>query len=206
MSNQCDSRAAGPANPIGNKKARSDTKRLISRLLVATLGWLSLIGLNTSLATPQDNHRDNGVWLGYAYVTAQSYIDNVATLAQDMKDNYSVLYWFVNVGKVNSSGQLIGGAAGLSKAAAFLNALSDWEASHGYKFDVLAWINGTLTTTDADYIDVNNAIKRQAIVMSAKGSFRQGLPAAMSRVPGEALTGFRLTSNPVAKIRRASIT
>ena len=97
-------------------------------------------------------------------MTAQSYVDNVGTLAQDMKDNYSVLYWFVNVGKVNSSGKLIGGPNGLTKTVAFLNALNDWETSHGYKFKLFAWINGTLTTTDADYVDVSKAITRQAIV------------------------------------------
>jgi hypothetical protein len=77
-------------------------------------------------------------------------------------------YWFVNVGQVNSSGQLVGGADGLGKTVAFLNALNDWEVSHGYKFKVLAWINGTLTMIDPDYIDVNNAIKRQAIVNECK--------------------------------------
>jgi hypothetical protein len=145
-----------------------NTKRSILGLLVATLGWLSLIELNPSMAATQVHHRNNGIWLGHAYVTAQSYVDNVATLAQEMKDNHSVLYWFVNVGKINSSGQLIGGADGLSKAVAFLNALNDWEVLHGYKFEVLAWINGTLTMTDADYIDVSNAIKRQAIVDECK--------------------------------------
>jgi hypothetical protein len=145
-----------------------NSKRSILGLLVATLGWLSLIELNPSMAATQVHHRNNGVWLGHAYLTAQSYVDKVATLAQEMKDNHSVLYWFVNVGKINSSGQLIGGADGLTKAVAFLNTLNDWEVLHGYKFEVLAWINGTLTMTDADYIDVSNAIKRQAIVDECK--------------------------------------
>ena len=86
---------------------RQDDRRSANRstlgLLVTTLGWLSLIGLNASSAATRVHHRDNGVWLGHAYVKAQSYVDNVGTLAQDMKDNYSVLYWFVNVGKVNVS-------------------------------------------------------------------------------------------------------
>ena len=123
-----------------------NTNRRTSGLLIMTLGWLSLIGLNASPAATPVHHKNNGVWLGHAYVTAQSYVDKIPTLAQEMKDNYGILDWFVNVGKVNSSGRLIGGADGLSKAVAFLNALNDWEASHGHKFKVIAWINGMLYT------------------------------------------------------------
>jgi hypothetical protein len=109
-------------------------------------------------------HIDNAVWLGHAYVTAQSYVDKVSSLAQQMKDDYRVLYWFVNVGKLDGSGRIIGGAAGLSQAVAFLNALNDWEATNGHRFNVLAWINGSLTASDADCLDVSDTIKRQSVV------------------------------------------
>jgi len=107
-------------------------QRFILGLVVAMLSRLSVVGI-TAPASAQVRHADNIVWLGHAYVTTQSYIDKVPSLAQDMKEDYRVLYWFVNVGKVNSSGQIIGGAMGLSKAAAFLNELDRWEASHGYR-------------------------------------------------------------------------
>ena len=157
---------ASPDKPTHREAV--NIKRPTSGLLIITLGWLSLIGLNASPAVTPVHHKNNGVWLGHAYMTAQSYVDKVPTLAEEMKDNYGVLYWFVNVGKVNSFGRLIGGAGGLSKAVAFLNALNDWEASHGHKFKVLAWMNGTLTMTDANYIDVGNAITRRAIVDECK--------------------------------------
>ncbi len=139
-------------------------KRFIFGLVVTTLSCLPLIGINTAPASGQVRHPDNAVWLGHAYVTTQSYVDKIPSLAYDMKENYSVLYWFVNVGKLNSSGQIIGAASGLSKAVAFLNALNGWEASNNHRFKVLAWINGILTTTDANFVDVGNATKRHAIV------------------------------------------
>ena len=146
--------------------------------------------------TAQVHHRNNGVWLGHAYVTAQSYVDKVATLAQDMIDSYSVLYWFVNVGKVNSSGQLIGGANGLSKAVAFLNALNDWEAAHGHKFKLFAWINGTLTKTDADYIDVSNAIVRQAIVDECKKLVSTAVAGSYIAGAGRTFDGIQIDFEP----------
>jgi hypothetical protein len=117
---------------------------------------------NGSLA--QVRHADNGVWLGHAYVTTQSFVDRVASVAHDMKQNYSVLYWFVNVGTLNGSGRMIGGAAGLSKVAAFLNALNQWETANSHRFNVLAWVNGTLVPGDANYLDVSDVTTRQTIV------------------------------------------
>ncbi|MBV9672636.1 MAG: hypothetical protein JO076_07400 [Verrucomicrobia bacterium] len=173
-----------------------NTRRSNLGLLATAFCWLSLIGLSASLAATQVDHSNNGVWLGHAYVTAQSYVDNVATLAQAMKDNHSVLYWFVNVGKVNSSGQLIGGADGLSKAVAFLNALNDWEASHGYRFTVLAWINGTLMITDADYVDVSDATKRHTIVDECKKLISTTVPGSYVAGAVRTFDGIQIDFEP----------
>jgi glycosyl hydrolase family 18 (putative chitinase) len=170
-------------------------KRFILGLVVATFSSMSVIGMSAS-ASSQVRHPDNAVWLGHAYVTTQSYVEKVPSLAHDMKEDYRVLYWFVNVGKVNSSGQIIGGPAGLGKAVAFLNELNRWEASHRYRFKVVAWINGTLTTTDADFIDVGNAAKRQVVVNECKKLISTTVPD--SYVPGatRAFDGIQIDFEP----------
>jgi len=136
------------------------------------------------------------VWLGHAYATTQSYIDKVPSLAHDMKEDYRVLYWFMNVGKVNRSGQIIGGATGLSKAATFLNELNRWEASHRYRFKVLAWINGTLTTTDAEFIDVGDAANRRAIVNECKRLISTTLPDSYLAGAARAFDGIQIDFEP----------
>lgn len=182
---QGNSAQAHFTTPVVHEKA-AGIKRSVFRLSALTLGWMALTGLTAASAAAQVHHPDNGVWLGHAYVTAQPYVDNVPVLAQEMSDDYSVLYWFVNVGKVNSSGHLIDGTGGLSKAVPFLNALSDWEASRGHKFKVFAWINGTLTMTNADYVDVGSAITRQAIVDECR-------KLVSTAVPGSYITGAART-------------
>ena len=163
--------------------------------IVAALSLLSEISI-AAPAFAQVRHPDNAVWLGHGYVTSQSSVDRVPSLADDMKEDYHVLYWFVNVGKANSSGRLIGGTSGLSKAVAFLNDLNSWEVSHHYRFKVLAWINGILTATDADFIDVANAAKRQVIVNECKRLISTTGPD--SYIPGatRAFDGIQIDFEP----------
>jgi len=60
----------------------------------------------------------------------------------------------------------------------------------------LAWINGTLTTTDADFIDVGNAAKRQAMVSECKKLISTTVPG--SYVPGatRAFDGIQIDFEP----------
>jgi hypothetical protein len=133
-------------------------------LVVTALSWWSLLGLHAASAATPVRHADNGVWLGHAYVTTPSYVAQVPALADAMQQHYRVLYWFVNVGTVDSAGHLRGGAAGLRHVVAFLNTLHGWETAHRYQFKVFAWMNGTLTPTAAEALDVGDAATRQAIV------------------------------------------
>jgi len=176
-------------------ESHMDIERFTLGLRAATLLWLAVMSV-TAPASAQVRHPDNAVWLGHAYVTTQSYVDKIPILAHDMKENYHVLYWFVNVGKVNSSGQIIGGAAGLGKAVAFLNALNAWEASHGYQFKVLAWVNGTLTKTDPNFIDVGNPANRQGIANECQKLISTTVPGSYVAGALRAFDGIQIDFEP----------
>lgn len=108
------------------------------------------------------SHKNNGAFLGHAYVTTASYISaNVPTLASNLQYDYATNRLFVNCGTINSSGQLSGGASTVSQIGAFLNAIKTWEDSNpSYSFQVFAYLNGTLDSTNANFIDVSNATVR----------------------------------------------
>ncbi len=130
------------------------------------------------------SHKNNGAFLGHAYVTTASYISaNVPTLASNLQYDYATDRLFVNCGTINSSGQLSGGASTVSQVVAFLNAIKTWENSNpSYSFNVFAYVSGSLDSTNTNFIDVSNATVRANIAAesnkftstSASGSYISG--------------------------------
>lgn len=137
---------------------------VVAVLILVTSGVTAFAQTATPTPTPPPRHVDNAAWLGHAYVASSSYTAKVAPLAHDFKKNYFVKTWFVNAGSLNSSGAFKDGAAAYSQAVPFLNAVKTAETAEGTTFEVIAWINGTLTSTDTNYIDVSNASIRSNIV------------------------------------------
>jgi len=104
-------------------------------------------------------HKNNGAFLGHAYVTTASYISaHVATDASNFQFDYGTNKLFVNCGAIDSDGQLSGGASSVPQIVTFLNAIASWEAAHsGYKFQVFAYVSGSLVSTNSEFIDVSNS-------------------------------------------------
>jgi hypothetical protein len=167
--------------------------RFASILLVCLI---ALTGCKQSHPAHADQHPDNGVWLGHAYVTTSSYVDAVPDLASDMKQNYHVLYWFVNVGFLNGSGQVIGGSGGLSQAVHFLNALHKWESADGYTFKVLAMINGSLDSKNANYLDLSSSAVRQSIANESKKFVSTAATGSYIAGANRAFDGVQLDLEP----------
>lgn len=129
-------------------------------LLHRASSWTAFLAV-FAVAQAQPSHTDNGSFLGYAYIKYNSYINaNLANALTNFQYNYGTDILFVNCGSVNSSGQLVNGASQVSSAAYFLNSLASWEAANGASFTVFAYISGSLTTTNANYLDVSNATVR----------------------------------------------
>ena len=110
-------------------------------------------------------HKNNGAFLGHAYVSSASFINaNVSTMATHMQIDFATNRLFVICGGINSSGQLSNGAAAVPEVVTFLNAISAWEAANpSYHFQVFAYLSGSLTSTSSAFIDVSNATVRSNI-------------------------------------------
>ncbi len=87
------------------------------------------------------NYTNNAMWLAYDYLGTKSYWSQVPQLAFQMMTNYRVAYWFLNVGLLGTNGVLQESAASVTN---FLDTLNTWETQTGYKFKLVAWINGDL--------------------------------------------------------------
>jgi hypothetical protein len=189
-------------NGYGTNPASRWTRALRLAALVAILSFIPTFRVTSArtqgaeMVSTHVRHADNGVWLGHAYVTTPSYVEKVPTLADDMQQHYSVVYWFVNVGKVDSTGRVIGGAGGLSQAVAFLNTLHSWETSHHYQFKVYAWINGILTPTAADALDVGNAATRQTIARECQRFVAPAVAGSYIAGAARAFDGVQIDFEP----------
>jgi hypothetical protein len=135
---------------------------LTSSVIVGfTFGMVQLSQAQAS--TPR--HKNNGAFLGHAYATTASYISaNVPILASNLQYDYATDRLFVNCGTIDSSGQLSGGASTVPQVVAFLNAIKTWENSNpSYSFKVFAYLNGSLDSTNTNFIDVSNSTVRANI-------------------------------------------
>jgi hypothetical protein len=109
----------------------------------------------------------NGVWLSHSYVTTTTMVNKVPQVATLMTSN-KVDYWFVNIGSLNSSGQLVNGVATCPKLKDLLNMIYSWEGSNGKQFKVFGWVSGNLDSALPNYIDVSQSTIRTAIVNECK--------------------------------------
>jgi len=124
------------------------------------LKFLFIFCLSTLVASGQaPAHQNNASYLGYTYVNTPSYVTaNIPAVANKLQFDYATNIIILNVGGLNSSGQINGGAANYTSLVLFLNTIASWEASNpGYKFQVFAWMSGDLASTDSNFIDVTNA-------------------------------------------------
>jgi hypothetical protein len=111
-------------------------------VLLGSAGDSSAASL-TAIVPP--GYTNNGTWLDYAYLSKMDYWTNVPQVATQMRDNYRVPYWFLNVGSMDASGKLVGG---VSNVVHFLNALKGWEDQNHYHFQVFAWLNANRPKVD----------------------------------------------------------
>jgi hypothetical protein len=113
-------------------------------------------------------HKNNGAYLGHAYVSTASFLNaNVATMASNMQYKYATNRLFVICGNINSSGNLTNGSSAVPQITAFLNSIAAWESSNpGYHFQVFAYLSGSLTA-GSSFIDVSNSSVRSNIAAEA---------------------------------------
>ena len=120
---------------------------------------------DTTRALPPPAYPNNGVWLSHDYVKYTSYTSLVSTLCTKMNTDYSVQYLFVNVGTVGSNGQMMNPGTEMAQIVTFLNDIKTWETANSpNKFKVFAYINGTLDSTQPNYLDVSSAANQANVV------------------------------------------
>ncbi|MFC6644193.1 hypothetical protein ACFQBQ_01010 [Granulicella cerasi] len=147
------------------------------RFVISSILLLTGCGANHALAsdgttgtTPSATpvHRNNGAFLGHAYVTTASFISaNFNTMATNMQFSYGTNRLFVICGNIGSTGTLTNGSAAAPQVTAFLNAVSAWEAANpGYKFQVFAYLSGSLLS-GSSFVDVSSSSVRSNIATEA---------------------------------------
>src|SRR3984885_6242134 len=173
FSNYTFSAYLGPTQIVANAPFSTNTipARVLFRLADSTstncLAYLDNVLITHAAFPGSANHTNNATWLGYAYLSTQSYWSQVPQLAFQMKNNYRVGYWFLNVGSLGTNGVLQGTVANVTN---FLDTLKIWETQQGYQFKVFAWINGDMPYTGgpAGGVNVNLPAVSSNIVMEAE--------------------------------------
>ncbi len=142
------------------------------------------------------NQTNNATWLGYNYVGTESYWSKVPQLAFQMKTNYRVPYWFVNVGLLGTNGVLQESPAGVTN---FLNTLKTWENQQGYQFKVFAWVNGDMPYSGgptSGTVNVNIASVASNIVMEAEKLVSTNVAGSYIAHSTRAFDGVQLDLEP----------
>jgi hypothetical protein len=138
------------------------------------------------LLTARGLFKENAIWLSGNYRSDAFYISLVPALAQKMKTENKVLYWFVNMGSIASNG-LIRAGTSYSQVANFLNGVKAFESQTGHRFVVTAWLNnGNLSPSSPDWLDVTQASIRSNIVGECK-------KFCSTNVPGTFIAGATRT-------------
>ncbi len=134
--------------------------RLTNTTSTNRLAYLDNVLVEESVFPKPAKYTNNGVWFGNAFMTTPSYVTNLPQVAFQMRNNYQIPNIFVNVGGLNSSGQITNPPP---LAVTFMNTLKTWETQNGYTFKVFAWING-----DTSVVDVNNETTQTNIIGEAE--------------------------------------
>jgi hypothetical protein len=157
--------------------------RTMARAVMSAMAALSgMTALSATTAMPastvKGQYTQNATFLSHSYVKYQSSVDEVPELAARMQNFYMVNYWFTNVGKVDTSGAIVQAQTELAKAAAFLNAVGDYESANSASFSVLAWLNNgdssTLDLTDATVRSTIAAECAKLVSTTVDGSYIAG--------------------------------
>ena len=165
--------------------------RLADNSSTGRVAYLDNVLVTRTVFPGAARYTENSAWLAYAYLSTQSWVDDVPQVAFQMRTNYRVPYWFVNVGLINSSGTMSNPPA---RMVQFLNKLKTWEDQNGYQFKVLAWMNGT-----TDIVDINNASVRSNIVGETKRFVSTTLSNSLIAGATRAFDGIQLDLEPIGK-------
>ena len=116
-------------------------------------------------------------------------------LAFQMKTNYQVAYWFLNVGSLGTNGVLQGSVSSVTN---FLNTLKIWENQQGYQFKVFAWINGDMPYSGdpAGGVNVNLPSVASNIVMEAEKLVSTNVAGSYIAKSTRAFDGVQLDLEP----------
>ena len=191
----------GPTQIVANAPFSTNTipARVLFRLADSTstscLAYLDNVLVRHTAFPGAANHTNNATWLGYAYVDTQSYWSQVPQLAFQMKTNYQVAYWFLNVGSLGTNGVLQGSVSGVTN---FLNTLKIWENQQGYQFKVFAWINGDMPYSGgpAGGVNVNLPSVASNIVMEAEKLVSTNVAGSYIAKSTRAFDGVQLDLEP----------
>jgi hypothetical protein len=137
-----------------------------------------IVMLGATSAFGGSGHTNNAAWLAYGYGHAAN-PEAIREMATRMHKDFAVPYWFLNCGLLNSTGQIGDPPARLP---AFLDTLWNWEQENGYRFTVLAMINGHTAK-----LDLGDATVRSNIVAEAK---------RFVTMPGRGFDGVQLDLEP----------
>jgi PKD repeat protein len=192
----------GPTQIVTNAPFSTNTipARVLFRLADSTstncLAYLDNVLVSHQAYHGPANYTNNATWLGYNYLGTQSYWSQVPQLAFQMKTNYRVPYWFINVGSLGTNGVLQGSVAGVTN---FLNTLKTWENQQGYQFKVLAWVNGDMPYSGgptSGLVNVNIASVASNIVMEAEKLVSTNVAGSYIAHATRAFDGVQLDLEP----------
>lgn len=155
------------------------------------LAYLDNVLVDYSIYPGTARHTNNATWLGYGYTSSSSFWTTVPQVAFQMKNNYRVSYWFLNVGSLDSTGKLIGT---VSNVINFLNNLKTWENQNGYQFKVLAWLNA-----DSSVVDVTDPIVRSNIVDQCQRLVSTSVPSSYVAGATRVFDGMQLDLEPAGQ-------
>jgi PKD repeat protein len=169
--------------------------RLADSSSTSCLAYLDNVLIRHAAFPGPANHPNNATWLGYNYLGTQSYWSQTPQLAFQMKTNYRVPYWFINVGSLDTNGVLQGSVASVTN---FLNTLKTWENQQGYQFKVLAWVNGDMPYSGGPTggVDVNIASVASNIVMEAEKLVSTNVAGSYIAHATRAFDGVQLDLEP----------
>ncbi len=153
------------------------------------LAYLDDVLVNRAIYPQPTRYAANGAWLAYAYLSSQPWVDRVPQVAFQMKTNYRVPYWFVNVGMINAAGTMSNPPP---RIVAFMNKLKAWEDQNGYQFKVIAWMNGL-----TDTVDINDASVRSNIVGETKKFVSASVPGSFVAGAARTFDGIQLDLEPI---------
>ena len=189
--------------PYTESRWTNSLPKLPRRIWTTGLFWALFAFLaSTGITTAQDpvsrsivsqtvKYSDNGAWLGYGYLSEQSYWSQVPKVAFQMRSNYRVRYWFLNVGTLDATGRLKGSVSSVTN---FLNTLKTWENQQGYQFKVFAWLNA-----DSAKVDVTDAMVRSNIVGECRKLVSKRVPNSYVAGASRTFDGMQLDLEPTGQ-------